>query len=218
MTAIIAMTQSHPNRVVHLATDSLAVTDAGRVNMPKIATIPHLSAAIAATGAYSVASIVVHELCRQAQSLPAAAKALPDALRRVKTMDPTFGEQAVVLAGLADGKAQIWYCATLDQPDLPAFEAKDVGTFFATPIDHSCIAKFHLPNDTDYINPTRDFPRYMGVIRDADIKNEYGEKLVDWVGGPVVLTSISADRIEQRPVGVVPEVAARRGLLGRWGL
>ncbi|GAB4073175.1 hypothetical protein KHC28_15370 [Ancylobacter sonchi] len=213
MTAIIALTQSHPTRAVHIATDSRGVDATGqRFSLAKSFPLPELSAALAVMGTSESLGALATAISMRAGNFADAVKALPDALRAVQAARAAAGErgsQLVVLVGFDDVTPRIIVCATASDAGLEPWVAHDVGTFHASPASTEAYKAMHLPADTDTIR-MGDLPRIMGVMR-----NLVAEAHRHLIGGPVVLTSVYRDRIEQRPIGVVPEAVQRRGLLGR---
>ena len=216
MTAIVAFTQSKPARAVHITTDARAVDAAGqRYNIAKTLPLPTLSAALAVMGTSESLGALATAISMRASNFADAVAALPDALRAVQAARAAAGErrsQLAVLVGFEDAVPRIFVCATASDSGLEPWIAHDVGTFHASPASAVAYKAMHLPADTDMLR-LGDLPRIMGVMRDnvADTHRHL-------IGGPVSVTSVYRDRIEQRVVGVVPEAVPRRGLLGRFGL
>lgn len=212
MTCIIGVIQSEPARAVHLAADSRAVDQAGnRFTIPKVLPIPTLGAALAVMGTTDSLPFLAFEICKRASNFADAVDALPEAMRAMQAIRATAGDQSaqlVVLVGFNDVTPEIRVCSTSAEAGIEPWVVHDGGTFFATPMTLEVRDKMGLPNDTDRLR-LGDVPGYMSTIKGA-LPDTHRHR----IGGPVTVTSVFRDRIEQRVVGVVPEGASvpRRGL------
>ncbi|GAB4073214.1 hypothetical protein KHC28_01110 [Ancylobacter sonchi] len=84
MTAVIAMRQSSPSKVIHVATDTLAVAPDGQRHLvPKTYTIPHAKAALVIMGTSDAAIGVLEAMSKGADTFDALAGNLVSAMRFV---------------------------------------------------------------------------------------------------------------------------------------
>lgn len=206
MTAIVAWMQSRPELSLSIATDSRFSGEAAQGLISKVATIPHLNAAVAVQGLAAMLPSMVHLLCQKAPTFDLAMAAFATCAREAHAtiLDTQPGTEFVaVLAGFdGRGNRRLAVVATHEVFGFGAYQTREGSTFVALPADAGIVAAMGLPDDTDDIKPA-DAVRFIRAQRDGDIVGLDGRDLRDVIGGPVVWTGIYADRIEQRVVGAV---------------
>lgn len=200
MTAIIGIAQGS---AAHLVTDSLGRSEEfGEPNiLPKAWPLPTLNAAVAVAGHSDMAALLVAAICRRAETYDDAVRCLPDAMREcqeVRSLAGRQGAQLAVLAGLSSTGPSPVVCTTDASAGFEPWVAH-AANFFATPSSTNLYADFGLPDDTDDLDPARDGMRFMQMQRDR--ADKLSGATDPNIGGDVVLTTVHADRIEQRVVG-----------------